>query len=255
VNRVGPLLVAFALTLGTSVAHAQGPATALPSPPPSAPPESSPTGLPAIDPSLTTEHIHLESDTQTPASTLPEAPLEAPPPLPHHKGLVLESSLGGLGFLGQFRHIAPTAPWLHGQLGYEVTRWLMLFGEGELAFTSTSESQDESHSYSFPIFGFGGGLRVTVHATERVAFYAQGSIGVMAANVPTGALTILGFRNAETLDPSFAGRLGVEWYQIDRHMALGLAVGLRDATGFAKLGLQSDTGLMADASVVIRYTF
>jgi hypothetical protein len=77
----------------------------------------------------------------------------------------------------------------------------------------------------------------------------------MKADVPTGALVIVGFGNAETLQPAFAGRLGVEWYQMDRHMALGLAVGLRDATGFAQVGVASDAGLMADASAVIRYTF
>jgi hypothetical protein len=38
-------------------------------------------------------------------------------------------------------------------------------------------------------------------------------------------------------------------------MAIGLAVGLRDATGFAQVGVASDAGLMADASAVIRYTF
>ena len=247
-HRAGPLLVALALSLGAHVARADAP-PAVPSVP--TPPESAP----AVDPSYTRSQIHLESDTQAPASTLPEAPLEAPPPAPHHKGLVLESSLGALGFLGDFGHVAPTAPWYHGQLGYEVLPWLMFFGEGELAFTSTSISQDESHSYSFPIFGFGGGGRVTVHATPRVAFYLQGSIGVMEANVPTGALAVLGYRNAESLEPSFAARIGVEWYQIDRHLALGLAVGVRDATGFAKLGETSDTGLMADASLVIRYTF
>ena len=47
----------------------------------------------------------------------------------------------------------------------------------------------------------------------------------------------------------------MEWYQIDRHMALGLAGGLRDATGFAKTIGAADTGLMADASAAIRYTF
>jgi hypothetical protein len=252
VRGKGSFFVAVAVAFVANVAHAQEPAAA-PSMP--TPPESAPTNAPPVDPSLTQDRIHLESDTQTPTSTLPEAPLDAPPPMRRHKGLVLESSIGGLGFLGQFRHIAPAAPWYHAQLGYEVTKWLMFFGEGELAFTSTSTGEDLSHSYAFPIFGFGGGARVTVHATDRVAFYVQGSIGAMKADVPTGALEILGFRNAESLQAAFAGRLGVEWYQIDRHLALGLAVGLRDATGFAKLAATTDTGLMADASAVIRYTF
>src|SRR5438309_154064 len=93
---------------------------------------------------------------------LPEAPSEAPPPLPRKKGLVLESSLGALGFAGQFRHVAPTAPWMHLTLGYEIFKWLMPFAEGEVAYTSTSVAQDPSKQHSFPILGFGGGLRGTL---------------------------------------------------------------------------------------------
>jgi hypothetical protein len=187
-------------------------------------------------------------------SILPEPPPEAPPPLPHHKGFVLEQSLGALGFIGGFRHVAPTASWLHTQFGYEFLNWLMLFGEGELVFTSTSEAVDESKVIAFPIYGFGGGLRVTVHATDRVAFFVQGSVDALKADVPANSLTILGYHNAESLNPSFGGRLGVEWYQIDRHFALAVLGGVRDAQGFAKLA-GGDNGLMWDAGAAIRYTF
>jgi hypothetical protein len=189
------------------------------------------------------------------SSTLPEAPPEAPPPLPRHKGLVLDASLGALGFGGQFRHVAPPGPWVHAQLGYEVFDWLMLFGEGEIMFTDTSEAQDPSKSLAFDIWGFGGGVRGTVRPWDRVGFYLQGSIDAMRADIQRNGLVILGFRDAESLQPSFGGRFGVEWYQIDRHLALGLGVGVRDAQGFAKLAAKSDTGLMWDASASIRYTF
>ncbi len=190
-----------------------------------------------------------------PTPILPEAPPEAPPPPPRHKGFVVESRLGALGFMGQFRHVAPTAPWFYTQLGFEPIAWLMVFGYGELALTDTSEAQDETHSKAFPMFGFGGGLRVTIHVTERVAVFAQGAIGAMKADVPNGTLAFLGYRDAESLQPAFGGRIGVEWYQIDRHMALGLGVGIRDAKGFAKLGGTADTPLMFDASAALRYTF
>ena len=184
-----------------------------------------------------------------------EAPAEAPPPLPRKKGLVLESSLGALGFGGSFRHVAPTAYWLHAQLGYEVLRWLMLFGEGELAYTDTSIAQDPTKARAFPIVGFGGGLRATVHASDRVAIFAQADLGAMKADVPRNALLILGFRDAETFSPYFGARLGVEWYQVDRHFAIGAAFGMRDAQGFARLAATADTPLMWDAGATIRYTF
>jgi hypothetical protein len=221
-----------------------------PAPAPPAPAEASPS-----DSSLTPGQVHLESDTTPPpTTTIPEAPAEAPPPLPRHKGVVVEGGLGALGFLGNFRHVAPTAPWFHVQAGYELFNWLLLFAEGELAFTDTSESESASKVYGFAMYGFGGGARVTVHATHRFAIYVQGDIDALKADVPKGALANLGYKNAESLGAAFGGRIGLEWYQVDRHMALGVSGGVRDATGFAKT-VGSDTGLMADASALIRYTF
>jgi hypothetical protein len=159
-----------------------------------------------------------------------------------------------LGFAGEFRHVAPPAYWLHGQLGYELLPWLMIFGSGELAFTETSESQDESHSMALPLWGFGGGLRAIVSTSERVAFFGQGEIGALAADVPHNSLTVLGFRRAEGLDASYGGRLGVDWYQADRHLALSAAVGARVAQGFAKVTVQ-DLPLMWDAGLGLRYAF
>ena len=202
------------------------------------------------------EQIEAAVKADAAGVTTPKEDVEAaPPPLPRHKGVVLESSLGALVFLGRFRQIAPPAPWLHAQLGYEVFPFLMFFGEGELAFTDTSVAEDPSKARAFPMFGFGGGARATVHVTERVALYAQGSVGALKADIANNALAIVGFRDAESLGLSLSGRLGVEWYQIDRHIALGLAIGLRDAKGFAKTGPESDTPLMLDASLALRYTF
>jgi hypothetical protein len=190
-----------------------------------------------------------------PPSTLPEAPAEAPPPLPRKKGLVFENSLGALGYAGQFRHVAPPGVWFHAQLGWELLRWLMIFGEGEMTYTDTSEAQDETNAHAVPIFGFGGGLRFTLHFTERVASFVQGQIGAMRADVPTDELTVLGFRNAESFNVYFGGRLGLEYYQLDRHLAFGIMGGARDAQGFAKVTTTGDTGLMWDAAATIRYTF
>jgi hypothetical protein len=168
---------------------------------------------------------------------------------------VLESTLGAAGFLGEFRKIAPPGWWLRTQLGYEIFRWLMVFGEGELLYTDTSASSDASKLRAFPIFGFGGGLRVTIHPTERFAFYLQGSVDALKADVPKNALAIIGFKDAESLSASFGGRIGLEWYQIDRHLALGLTGGVRDATGFARASGASDTPLLWDAGASLRYTF
>ena len=189
------------------------------------------------------------------AELLAPVPDEAPPPPPRHHGFVLESSLGAVGFMGQFRHVSPPAFWMHAQFGYEPLSWLMFFADGEIFYSDTSEAQDLGQVSAFPVFGFGGGIRFTIHATERFAVFAQGGVGATKADVPKDTLVLLGYPNAETLSLSLSGRLGLEWYQMDRHLALGLMGGIRDAQGFAKLALTSDTPLMWDGAATIRYTF
>jgi hypothetical protein len=257
VRPLAPALIGAAVALSVTGASRVALAARAEPAPPDAPPAPQ-----ASQPSLTAD-TKVEFSTDAPegkTSNVPEpgtkgdAVDEAPPLRPRHHGLVLEQTLGVLGFAGQFRHVAPTAYWLHMQLGYEVLPWLMLFGEGELGYTDTSEAEDPSHVKAFAIWGFGGGARATLQATDRVALFAQASIDALGANVPHDTLAILGYRGAESLDASFGARVGVEWYQIDRHLALDLQVGIRDAQGFQKF-VGNDLPLMWDAGVGFRYTF
>ncbi|WP_394844402.1 hypothetical protein LZC95_46035 [Pendulispora brunnea] len=177
-----------------------------------------------------------------------------PPPLPYKPGLVLDSSLGAQGFTGEFGGVAGPGFWLHTQLGYEFARAFMLFGEGDLYFTSTSRGQDETKARAFPIFGFGAGPRFTLRVTDRVGLYLQGSAGFSKADIATNALKILGFGDAEKLGLYFGGRIGIEYYQLDRHLAFGLNFGVRDATNFKKTG-GSDLPLLLSAGLALRYSF
>src|SRR5262249_10320679 len=83
--------------------------------------------------------IDLTEDTNAKTqAALTAPPPEAPAAAPYQKTLVLDSSIGAMAFLGQFGKVAPPGPWMHTQLGYELLSWLMIFGEGDLAFTDTS---------------------------------------------------------------------------------------------------------------------
>jgi hypothetical protein len=77
----------------------------------------------------------------------------------------------------------------------------------------------------------------------------------MQVIAPRDTLIFLGYGPAQTLGFAPGGRLGVEWYQIDRHMALGLSVGLRYALNFQSQAGGGDLPLMLDGSVAFRYTF
>jgi hypothetical protein len=182
-------------------------------------------------------------------------PPEAPPAAPYKRTLVLDSTLGAIGFLGEFGKVAPPGPWFHTQLGLELFKWFMVFGEGDLAFTDTSSKLAPPKTRAFPMFGFGGGARFTLRFTERVGIYAQASVGLMKADIARNALGIVGFADAESLGLYAAARLGVEWYQLDRHFALGLNGGVRNAQGFARLGGGGDTPLMVDGGLSLRYAF
>ena len=181
------------------------------------------------------------------------APMAPPPERPRGRGLVLETTAGMLGFVGQFRHLAPPAYFMRAQLGYELLPWLQVFGEAELALTNTSEAEDPSHARAFPIWGFGGGARLGWRS-KVVGAFVQGDVGALTAVVPHGALTYLGFRGAESLGLDVGGRIGLEWYQRDRHLALTLQGGPRLAEGFGKAGV-SDVPLMWDTAVGLRYGF
>jgi hypothetical protein len=244
------LAITLALTIASVPAGVTRPARAA---------DAAPAPAPTLAPDANVDFSEAAPEGKTTEESTAKVDYNAPPPSrPRKKGFVLESTIGALGFLGHFQHVAPTAFWLRTQLGYEFFTWLMLFASGELAYTDTSEATDPSHSQAFPIYGVGGGLRGTIHATERVAITLSGDVGGMASDIPKGSLGQFGYGQAEGFNPYFGGHLGVEWYQVDRHLALAAQGGVRDAVGFSRnqlAGAGSDLPLLWDGGVALRYTF
>jgi hypothetical protein len=190
----------------------------------------------------------------TPTPT-PDADPAAPPKLPPRKpGFVVATHLGTQVFTGAFGSVAPPAFLSRLQVGYEPARWAMLYAEGELAFASTARAQIAPSTRAFPILGAGGGLRITVGVTERVGVYGEFSTGVLLADVPYNALTILGFRAAESLSPYYGLRLGTQWLQQDRHFAITFAAGYRRIPGFARSTQTADNPGVVDLTLGLRYT-
>ncbi len=188
-------------------------------------------------------------------STLPAAPAEAPPPPPRRKGVVVEQSIGALGFLGKLGGTTGhPALWLETQAGYELFDWLFLFAEGNLALTDTGDSVGPTQNRPFPILGFGGGARFTAHLSPRVAMFLEGSAGGDVAYVKSGVLANFGFAAAEKLGFYAGGRVGLEWYQVDRHIALGVSGGVRYMANIA-YEAGGDLPLGWSATADLRYTF
>jgi hypothetical protein len=175
--------------------------------------------------------------------------LEVPPPPPRKRGLVIESGLGMMGFLGKLKNISPTASLFHLQVGFEPFKWFMVFGEGDLGFTSTRYT---SSPRGYAIYGLGGGGRITVALSDRVSIYGQVDFGMMEAS--SDVLVTYGFADADTLNGYFGGGGGLEWYQPDPHLALALNGGLRKTQGFQR-SIPGDAALSWLGSVALRYTF
>ena len=196
------------------------------------------------------------SELSEPSALLPKGPVdEAPPATPRWKGFVAQTSIGAMGFAGSFGAVARPAWMFDLDVGYEIFRWLMVLGYGELALTDTGVKDGPTQKRGVPFFGFGGGLRGKVHVSPRVALSLQATAGAMQADVPSGTLVNLGYGALESLGFVVGGRFAVEWYQVDPHLAFSLAGGARYGSSFAQAGAPSDLPLIWDAGLAFRYTF
>ncbi len=178
---------------------------------------------------------------------------EVPPPPPRSSGIVVESSVGALSHLGPLKNVSPTAPWFNLKVGWEPLSFLMLFGETDVAFSTTSFANPPPEPRSYALYGFGGGLRLTVRPTDRVGIYLQGSLG--AAEVSEDVLFNYGYRDADALALYWGGSLGVEWYQVNPHMALAAHGGVRNYDAGLKRDRSTEPALAIIGGASLRYAF
>jgi hypothetical protein len=178
---------------------------------------------------------------------------DAPPPPPRKKGFVLESSIGVMGQLGHLKNITPNAPWFGLRFGFEPLRWLMVFAESDLFVASTSYAHPPPSPRSFAFWNVGGGVRLTVKPTDRVGVFLQGSLG--GGRATDDVLELYGYQHAEELGFYQSAELGLEWYQIDPHLALAVHGGTRNYPRVLKRELGSQPPMTWLSGAGLRYTF
>jgi hypothetical protein len=183
----------------------------------------------------------------------PDDDAEAPPPPPRKKGFVLESSIGVMGQAGHLKNITPAAPWFGIRFGYEPLRWLMVFGESDVWVASTSYAHPPPPPRSFAFWSFGAGFRITVKPSDRVGLYLQGSLG--AGRATEDVLELYGYPHAEELGLYQSGELGVEWYQVNPHLALAAHGGARNYPRTLKRDRDSQPPVTWLSGLALRYTF
>lgn len=184
---------------------------------------------------------------------LSTGPEEAPPPPPRQHGFTLEAGIGAFSHLGPLAHVSPTSPWFHLQVGYEPFRWLMVFGEGDLVFSNTSYAAQPPPTRTYRLYGFGPGLRFSLPFGERFGVYLEGSGGL--SRVSDDLLAIYGYAEATRLKLYFGGRLGLEWFAPNPHIAVALSFGVRSYQQGLKRERSDEAPLALLGNLGIRYTF
>lgn len=178
---------------------------------------------------------------------------DVPPPPPREKGFVLESSVGVFGHIGHLKNISPAAPWFGLRLGFEPLRWLMVFAETDLLVGSTAYAAPPPPPRSFALWSFGGGVRLTLKPTDRFGVYLQGSVGGGFAT--EDVLEIYGYTHSDELGVYQSAELGLEWYQINPHLALALHGGVRNYPRVLKRARDTLPPMGWLSGVALRYTF
>jgi hypothetical protein len=99
----------------------------------------------------------------------------------------------------------------------------------------------------------GGGVRLTVKPTDRVGVFLQGSLG--GGRATDDVLELYGYQHAEELGFYQSAELGLEWYQIDPHLALAVHGGTRNYPRVLKRELGSQPPMTWLSAAGLRYTF
>jgi hypothetical protein len=206
---------------------------------------------------LTTGEIEGWLDAEpgaTPADKGGTPAEEEPLPAPRRHGLVVESGLGFVSQIGSMKHIAPTAPDFQLRLGYEFLSWLMPFVEADVAFASTAYASEPPPPRSYYHYGAGAGLRFTIPIGRILALTAQGDLGFAQVS-EQNVLSVYGFPNANSPNLYLGGELGLEWYQVNPHLALGAHCGIRSYGAGLTRDRGGDPPIALLGGATLRYAF
>ena len=190
----------------------------------------------------------------TPADKGATAEEEEPLPAPRRHGLVVESGVGFVSQIGSLKHVTPTAPDFDLRLGYEFLSWLMPFVEGDVAFASTAYASAPPPPRSYFHYAAGAGIRFTIPVGRVLAVFAQGSLGLARVS-EQNVLSVYGFPNADEENLYLDAKLGLEWYQVNPHLALAAHGGIRSYGQGLTRDRGGDPPIALVGSAALRYAF
>lgn len=218
---------------------------------------ASATAAPAETRRLSTHEVErwLEQPSGAPAEPVDPGAreLDVPPPPPRHHGVTVESGVAALGHLGPLKHVSPVAPSFWLKLGFEPLSFLLVFGEASLSIANTGYAQPPPAPRTYRLYDFGAGARLTLPFAEVFGAFVEGSAGL--SRVSEDVLAVYGYRQAHDYNLYFGGRLGLEWYPANPHLALGLGGGLRSYGAGLGRERSNEPALAWSAGPAIAYRF
>lgn len=215
-------------------------------------------GAPSDDATTNREPTRQEIEAYLDSHGLPKgdgqraAPLEVPPLPPRSRGWVLETGVGAVFQLGALRHVSPPSPWLGVHLGYEVAEWFMVLANADLTLADTSYAARPPEPRTYAHYAIGAGGRFQFRMASWLAAHAQLELGV--SEVTEDVLEQYGYRQADSLNFHYGARVGLDWLQVNPHLALGLQGTLRNYSGLDRTN-NADTPLAAIGALTFRYAF
>lgn len=177
---------------------------------------------------------------------------EAPPPPPYKAGPAVDGTLGVYAPLGRLRRVSSPGPWVRVAIGWELTKWIGVFVEGDAAFLSTDRAPPPPGERGYVLFGFQGGLRTGIPIGLRVRIPFRFELGAHKTD-DNGVLATYGFGNAHNFGLSYAAMLGLEWRATGRHFGLAVEGGIRNDASL-NATVRPETPWAIVSGVVLRYT-
>jgi hypothetical protein len=165
---------------------------------------------------------------------------------------VLETGAGAVFQLGALRHVSPPSPWLQVHLGYEVAEWFMVLVNADLTLADTSYAARPPEPRTYAHYAVGAGGRFQFRLASWLAAHAQLELGI--SEVTEDVLEQYGYRQADSLGFHYGARLGLEWLQVNPHLALGAQGTLRNYSGLDRAN-NADAPLAAIGALTLRYAF
>ena len=181
-----------------------------------------------------------------------ETPPEAPPPPPPHRGLVVESSIGALGHVGDLKDVSPPGARVGALVGYEIFDWVMILVTADVAFHNTSFGSRPPEPRGYALYGGAGGCASRCDPPRTSASSCR------APSVPRAPAKMCSQRTVPrgtSHEPYFGASLGLEWYQVNPHLALALQGGVRNYREGLTRQRASSGALAWHSALALRYAF